>query len=222
MNAGNIISEVGSLAVSILIAFVVIKHFGSRRYPSSLKYRTFWPRFWGPTIDGVVLWPVTVLLPIVVSGAFPYASRAAWSVSIFVCVCQFAYSIYFNARFGGTIGKFQCRLRIRDHRTEGPISYKQAFMRDAAPITLVVILYAYSAGAASGIADTDFPFYISGIAGIWFLAEILTMLTNRKRRALHDYIAGTVVVRTNIMERRGQVPDAYCDDSNTLFGRESR
>ena len=29
----------------------------------------------------------------------------------------------------------------------------------------------------------------------WFVAEILTMLTNKKRRALHDFIAGTVVVR---------------------------
>jgi uncharacterized RDD family membrane protein YckC len=33
---------------------------------------------------------------------------------------------------------------------------------------------------------------------LWFLAEVLTMFTNRKRRALHDFIAGTVVVRTNI------------------------
>jgi hypothetical protein len=39
---------------------------------------------------------------------------------------------------------------------------------------------------------------LTGIPGLWFLAEVLTMLTNRKRRALHDFIAGTVVVRTNI------------------------
>ncbi len=32
----------------------------------------------------------------------------------------------------------------------------------------------------------------------WWIAEIITMLTNEKRRAIHDYIAGTVVVRTNI------------------------
>ena len=38
----------------------------------------------------------------------------------------------------------------------------------------------------------------TAIPGLWFLAEVLTMLTNEKRRALHDFIAGTVVVRTNI------------------------
>ena len=30
---------------------------------------------------------------------------------------------------------------------------------------------------------------------IWGLLEILAMLTNRKRRAIHDFIAGTVVVK---------------------------
>ena len=29
----------------------------------------------------------------------------------------------------------------------------------------------------------------------WFLLEFITLLTNDKRRAFHDYIAGTVVVR---------------------------
>jgi hypothetical protein len=29
---------------------------------------------------------------------------------------------------------------------------------------------------------------------IWFWGELIVLLTNRKRRALHDFIAGTVVV----------------------------
>ena len=32
---------------------------------------------------------------------------------------------------------------------------------------------------------------------VWSLLEIATMLTNSKRRALHDLIAGTVVVRVS-------------------------
>jgi uncharacterized RDD family membrane protein YckC len=31
--------------------------------------------------------------------------------------------------------------------------------------------------------------------GVWIWSEVVTMLFNRKRRALHDFIAGTVVVR---------------------------
>jgi hypothetical protein len=36
------------------------------------------------------------------------------------------------------------------------------------------------------------------LPGWWFVAEVITMLTNEKRRALHDFIAGTIVVRTNL------------------------
>jgi len=45
---------------------------------------------------------------------------------------------------------------------------------------------------------------LTALPGLWFLAEVLTMLTNEKRRALHDFIAGTVVIRTNIDERGAQ------------------
>ena len=30
----------------------------------------------------------------------------------------------------------------------------------------------------------------------WFLLEVITIMLNSKRRALHDFIAGSVVVRT--------------------------
>jgi uncharacterized RDD family membrane protein YckC len=33
------------------------------------------------------------------------------------------------------------------------------------------------------------------LATLWFLLEIATMLTNEKRRAVHDFIAGSVVIR---------------------------
>jgi uncharacterized RDD family membrane protein YckC len=30
---------------------------------------------------------------------------------------------------------------------------------------------------------------------LWFLLEIITLFANKKRRALHDFIAGSVVIR---------------------------
>jgi uncharacterized RDD family membrane protein YckC len=44
------------------------------------------------------------------------------------------------------------------------------------------------------------PFAI--IAFSWFLLELITMLTNKKRRAVHDYIAGSVVVTCTSEETR--------------------
>jgi uncharacterized RDD family membrane protein YckC len=42
----------------------------------------------------------------------------------------------------------------------------------------------------------------SWIFTFWNVAEIVTMLTTAKRRALHDLIAGSVVVRTESIGRR--------------------
>lgn len=45
---------------------------------------------------------------------------------------------------------------------------------------------------------------------LWYAVEVLTMLTNKKRRALHDFIGGTVVVRTNPEQRgtQGAAPNS--------------
>ncbi len=43
------------------------------------------------------------------------------------------------------------------------------------------------------------------------------MLTNKKRRALHDFIAGTVVVRRNTDERSDQSNVALNDNPTALL-----
>jgi hypothetical protein len=45
------------------------------------------------------------------------------------------------------------------------------------------------------------------IQNVWVWGELIVLLTNRKRRALHDFIAGTVVIRTDAAEGITQ-PDA--------------
>ena len=35
---------------------------------------------------------------------------------------------------------------------------------------------------------------LSWAANIWFWSELLVLLTNQQRRALHDFLAGTVVI----------------------------
>jgi hypothetical protein len=49
---------------------------------------------------------------------------------------------------------------------------------------------------------------LSILSTAWGGLEIVTMLTNRKRRALHDIIAGSVVVRVAPMRRRKAVEPA--------------
>ena len=58
---------------------------------------------------------------------------------------------------------------------------------------------------ASGQGLMTGPFwFLMALPFLWFVAEVLTMLTNEKRRALHDFIAKTVVIRTNTQEESAQ------------------
>jgi hypothetical protein len=55
----------------VLITFVAWRHYAKSRYVPSEKYLTFWPRFWAAFIDAVVLWPLTGLIPLLLSYGLP-------------------------------------------------------------------------------------------------------------------------------------------------------
>ena len=113
-----------------------------------------------------------------------------------------------HGKYGQTIGKMVTKVKIIDAKTHNPISFRHAIVRDSIPILIIIISEVYLAyhlatGTISiddlinGESGTGAGWFLWIFAG-WYLAEIITMLTNDKRRALHDFIAGTVVVRTNI------------------------
>ena len=120
------------------------------------------------------------------------------------------YTIFLHGKYGQTVGKMVTRVLIVDARTCGNISFRHAFLRDGIAILFMVPLIAIDAHelALSKMKNEPWP---SGEAStvsswallvvvVWLLAEVITMLTNTRRRAIHDFVAGTVVVRTNLGE----------------------
>lgn len=193
MNTANPIQLLFTLAFLVLVAALVYNYYKKRITSQSERYSTFGPRFWAPSIDAVVLWPFTTLLPFIILYFVPSAYVA---LSVLTTLAFYAYTIYFNANFGGTVGKSKCHIRVVDAKTEEEIGYKQALLRDSIPLVLSIILYSNALSQeGERIANSEAFLIVPAIMGIWFIAEILTMLTNEKRRALHDLIAGTVVIR---------------------------
>jgi uncharacterized RDD family membrane protein YckC len=43
-------------------------------------------------------------------------------------------------------------------------------------------------------------FLVAILMQLWTWSELIVMLTNRQRRALHDFIAGTVVIKKEYAE----------------------
>ncbi len=118
-----------------------------------------------------------------------------------------AYSVLMHGIRGQTIGKILFKVKVYDI-LEKPLSMKQAVLRDIVPIISNALFSIY----VFFNFEVYFKFFISdevqdpalmpkwilvlgSIQFIWFILEVITMLSNKKRRALHDYIAGSVVCR---------------------------
>lgn len=205
----QVLSQLASFALSLLGTLLILLYYRRKTVPQFNKYRTFGPRFWSGWVDGCVLWPINFLallvtildVPRMLAALLVIVSSLAWLV----------YSVTLHARFGQTVGKRVTRVRVVDNRTEGNISWRQSWLRDSIPFLMSLVLLSWpicallsenlAPGAKSNRA-TLMPigdlWLLSALPLLWFVAEILTMLTNEKRRALHDFIAGTVVIRTNL------------------------
>ncbi len=163
------------------------------------RYDTFWPRFWAGLIDGILFLPLGWLDWWIFSSVSQPLVLAAWFV--FSSFAYLLYSVLLHGACGQTVGKMFMRVRVRDVE-ETTLTYRQAVLRDSVPLVLTVVGVVLGIRVAmSGIdplADAEWSIGDSLIAytGLaWFIAEVVTMLWNKKRRALHDFIAGSVVVR---------------------------
>lgn len=176
------------------------------------RFKTFWPRFWAGLIDGfcvgvlqfVVFFPLGLLLDV----SLQAAKGPAWPTALLFALAGFfpiAYSVFLHGRFGQTFGKMAMSIKVLHKDEERLPTYREALLRDIGLLGLHVagvamLLYRAVSGmpvSTPGVEATKTVVEVvlehSSIA--WFVLEIISMLTNEKRRALHDYIAGTVVVR---------------------------
>ncbi len=176
---------------------------------ASLQYAGFWQRFGALMVDGFVL------LPLMLSTAWASTESRAWALLLIVpqSVLILGYYVWFHARWGQTPGKMATHVRVV--RLDGsPIALRQALLRSAPDIFLgllsagarfVSLLQIPAAeyaslgwmGQARRLSEIEGGWQWLGWLQItWVLSEVFTMLFNERRRAIHDFIAGTVVIRT--------------------------
>lgn len=168
------------------------------RYPITVsKYSTFLPRFFAGIIDGVVFWPIGWLEQKLYQTAPDHISTTLQYV---LAYDSLIYSIALHSIWGRTIGKMVTGVKVTSYPHEGRITFKQAFLRDSVPfvvLTAMVVWSPFVHGQMNLLALPHFALLVLVLTGpMWALIELITMFSNEKRRALHDYIAGTVVIRT--------------------------
>ncbi len=217
-----------SLGIIVPIASLVCLYYRGRTFYLSERYSTFGPRFWTGYVDSCVLWPVGFITAVLSCLGIPRILTAG--LAIMHTVVWLVYTVVMHARYGQTVGKMVTKVRVVDFRTEGSISWRQALLREGIPMVLSLGFLVWMVlfiirdelnpndiSTHEALTESRAFWFLAALPGLWFIAEVLTMLTNKKRRALHDFIAGTVVVRTNIeVPQRGQYTyNVNPDDQST-------
>lgn len=192
------------IALQLALALLVWRYYRYGVYRRDEKYSTFAPRFWTGAVDACVIWSVNFLTLLSVAWL---PSRVAVLVATIVANgIWLAYVIVMHAKWGQTVGKMVCHVKVVDHVTEKPITWRQAMVREGVPAFINFGFFGYLAWRmlrAQPVSSETFGLAVLGwvsLPVLWHLAEVLTMLTNARRRALHDLLAGTVVVRTNVAD----------------------
>ncbi|SRR6266566_5721728 len=176
--------------------------------PVDTRYGGFWRRLAALLLDFVILSPINA-----------FGMWGMFRVRLFqlydflpVLLLSLFYEVHLVRRFGGTPGKRLMGLRIMT--IDGnPVGYRHALLRHA---PLLLVSQAVSIGmilASLQISDSQYhaltwrdwserlmalgPSWLQPVQHVqtaWMWSEFLVLLTNRKKRALHDFIAGTVVI----------------------------
>jgi len=183
-----------------------------------MQYAGFWKRFGAYWIDVIVFLPIMALS--LWGNEQSRLFQLYWLVPGLIIGLWF--HVYLVKTYGGTPGKLLLKIKIAKV-DGGDVGYKEAMLRYSVLFSISLVMSAALIPVALEMTDTEYfsmgwqerPLYmverapswhnIANIAmNIWIWSEFIVMLTNKKRRALHDFIAGTVVVHEESLNKSSQ------------------
>lgn len=163
------------------------------------KYQTFGRRVGAWILDSFILFVVNWLLtfalmtsPVLMADSAPM--MILWAIPGFIAALYDILMHYFR---GQTLGKMAVKVKVLSD-SETPINLGQSIARSLPQLLgpMFAVSFATAADSAEAINYWDNVLY--GVTIAFSIVNAIVCLANEKRRALHDFIAGTVVVRTDI------------------------
>ncbi len=162
------------------------------------KYKTFWQRLFASIVDWLVFIPFIIFEQVVpvMDNKWLYIGY-----NLTYTICWTLYSVIGVGKYGQTIGKKQMKIKIFSLDEKKLIGYKRAFFREAVwffvSIGGIVWLYFTTSNTAPFRDELIGKNNMLIISSIWLIVELVTMFFNTKRRAVHDFMAGSVVIDLN-------------------------
>ncbi len=176
----------------------------NRKYKSDRnRYKTFWRRFCAGMADSLVLMPLILISNLIWAHCEQIPNSLLATFYILIALSGYFYRILLHGFFGMTLGKMLFKVVVIDASEKAPLKMSQAFRRDMIPLFLssfyMITKFVHILNTGNPTVPIVVPlglayWIISSTNAAWFWAEFITMLTNKKRRALHDFVAGSVVI----------------------------
>lgn len=181
--------------------------------------------FFKPVYAGLGKRFLAALIDFMIVLIFVFIILKLQSVSIPLAVVSFTainfffsfYSIFLHARYGGTLGKLAVGVRVTNP-DGSQIGWNEAFMRSIVDVFIGIVMFGLQIYAISkvnpnaylsaGIGERGmmlialYPLwykFFSPASQVLFWCERIVLLFNKRKRAIHDYIAGTVVIHKDFV-----------------------
>ena len=170
---------------------------------SSVIYGTFWQRFQALFMDGLILSPA-----ILFDWYNKTSLKSPWLL-ITIALLATIYKPFMEYKYGSTLGKKMLNLRVVNKDFQNPsllnILLRNVFDILERLITLVIVLIVFSMPEFQQISlMKDFTNLQNSVVNntlvifiplVLVIIEIVFLLTDKQKRALHDWIGSTLVIK---------------------------
>lgn len=181
--------------------------------PLNIDGKRVYAGFWKRLAAAIVDMPIFILIIYL----FHFTQTVNIEVAIISAVVYSflfpLYSVVFNLKYGGTLGKLAVGIRVTKPKGE-KIDLREALLRSSVDIFFAVLFAVSQVYAISNVDPEAYLMagyieqmnlisplypainkYTNILSWVWFWSEMVVLLFNKRKRALHDYIAGTVVIK---------------------------
>ena len=163
------------------------------------KYQTGLKRLGAAIVDGIVFMPLLLVDQWLLGKTNNNYLIIAWTV--FTTFLAVFYSIFAHYKYGQTIGKWVAGIKVLDISETKLLTFRQSILRDSIYLVIEIIGLLYFMFLVLQIGKTeyilnDYRSFADQPILWWTLIELISMLSNPKRRAVHDFIAKSVVITT--------------------------
>jgi len=176
-----------------------------------MEYVGFWKRLGAMLVDLLLFIPAMALYFLLLT----HSPQAYVAVTLLMFLFSLFFYIYLVKEYEGTPGKLVAGIKIIQ-QDGSRITYREAILRSAiwlVPWTIYTFGLIYARLDSPPVELSSMSTFellgylekkawlvtaINDIAGaIWVFGGIVFILANPKKRAIHDFIAGTVVVKNS-------------------------